>query len=140
MTQQGIDRPSVGILAYGSLISDAGWEIEEGRAETINDVLTPFRVEFARSSTSRGGAPTLVPVVFGGMQVKGNVFVMKLTEEEATNVLYRREIDQVCTDKTYPRHRVANGKSVVVKHLTDFAGLDIVLYTQIAANIEPLTA
>ena len=141
MTQQDNGGRSVGILAYGSLISDPKCEIEEGRTETIDDVMTPFHVEFARSSSrSRGGAPTLVPVTCGGAHVKGKVFAMKLTEAEATDVLYRRETNQVGTDKTYPRNRVAKGERVMVERLTDFAGLDVVLYTQIAANIEPLTA
>ena len=140
MTQQDNDGPSVGILAYGSLISDPGCEIEKGRARIVNDVMTPFHVEFARSSSSRGGGPTLVPVPCGGTQVKGKVFVMDLTVEEATNVLYRREIDKVGTKRAYPTNRVVNGKNVVVGRLTGFAGVDVVLYTQIAVNIEPLTA
>ena len=141
MTQQDSDGPSVGILGFGSLIPDPGCEIKEGRIDNIDGVMTPFHVEFARSSGGRrGGAPTLVPVTCGGTQVKGKVFVMDLTEEKATDVLFRRETNQVCTDSGYPRNRVANGNKVVVKRLTDFTGLDVVLYTHIAANIEPLTA
>ena len=139
MSQQSNDGPSVGILAYGSLISDPKCEIEKGSIRTIDDVMTPFHVEFARKSGSRGEAPTLVPVTTGGTHVKGKVFVMKLDVEEATDVLYRREINKVCTGKKYPRDRVANERRVMVERLTEFAGLDVVLYTQIAANIEPLT-
>ena len=141
MTQQDNDGPSVGILGFGSLISDPGCEIEEGCTDIIDEVLTPFHVEFARSSgRRRGGAPTLVPVARGGTHIEGKVFVMQLTEVEATDVLYRRETNQVGTGEPYPRSRVANGKNVVVKRLTGFAGLAVVLYTQIADNIRPLTA
>ena len=141
MTQQDNDRQSVGILAYGSLISDPGWEIEKGRAEIIDEVMTPFYVEFARSSgRRRGGAPTLVPVTRGGKCVRGTVFEMKLTVEEATDVLYRRETNQVGTGEPYPRKRDATQNTVEIERLTDFAGLDVVLYTQIGGNIEPLTA
>ena len=52
---------TIGILAYGSLISSPGDEIASATTETIKNVQTPFRVEFARTSTSRAGAPTLVP-------------------------------------------------------------------------------
>ena len=140
MTQEDNDGPSVGILGFGSLISDPGWEIDEGCTDIIDEVMTPFRVEFARSSRSRGGASTLVPVTCGGTQVKGKVFAMKMTEAEATDVLYRRETNQVGTNRVYPRNRVANRNKVVVKRLTDFTGLDVVLYTHIAANFKPLTA
>jgi hypothetical protein len=55
--------PRIGILAFGSLIGNPGDEIAalEIAAERRHGVLTPFPVEFARSSTKRGGAPTLVP-------------------------------------------------------------------------------
>ena len=140
MTLPDSDGPSVGILGFGSLISDPGCEIEEGCTDIINEVLTPFHVEFARSSgRRRGGAPTLVPVTRGGKQIKGTVFIMKLTVEEATDVLYRRETNQVGTGEPYPRNRVAADNTVEIERLAKFACLDVVLYTQIAANIEPLT-
>ncbi|MDE2790516.1 MAG: gamma-glutamylcyclotransferase [Paracoccaceae bacterium] len=136
---KNIDGPSVGILTYGSLIFDPKCEIKDGRIRTIHDVMTPFHVEFVRSSNKRGGAPTLVPVMTAETCVKGKVFVIKF-DEEATDVLDRREINKVCTGKRFPRHRVANEKRVIVERLTEFAGLEVVLYTQTAANIEPITA
>lgn len=84
----------VGILAYGSLISDPGDEIERNRIGIIYNVDTPFSVEFARKSENRSNAPTLIPFK-GGKSVKGQVFVMNLCEDEAKNVLFRREIDKV---------------------------------------------
>jgi hypothetical protein len=60
---------SVGILAYGSLIGNPGSEIEKATRKAVSGVKTPFRVEFARGSRGRGGAPTLVPVESGGCEV-----------------------------------------------------------------------
>ena len=133
-------KQAVGILAYGSLISSPEHEIERARTDIIEDVVTPFHVEFARSSDRRGGAPTLVPVTNGGAHVMGQVFVMNLPEQEATNVLYRREINEVGTDQPYKPPKEITDKTVLVERLTNFAGLDVVLYTKIAATIEPLTA
>lgn len=42
----------VGILAYGSLQNDPGMEIAPLIEHRIVEVLTPFEVEFARSSRS----------------------------------------------------------------------------------------
>lgn len=53
-----------GIIAYVSLVHDPGPEIASLIVERV-DVVTPFRVEFARLSTSRVDAPTLVPVTEG---------------------------------------------------------------------------
>ena len=140
MSQQADGWPTVGILAYGSLISNPKCEIKESRAGIIDDVMTPFHVEFARSSKGRGGAPTLVPVASGGTHVKGKVFVMNLTEAKAADALYRREIDEVGSGKIYQLPEVVTEKHVVVERLASFVGLDVVLYTHIADNIEPLTA
>ena len=131
---------SVGILAYGSLISNPDSEIKCARTRVTENVQTPFCVEFARSSGKRGHAPTLVPVEDGGARVNGQVFVMDLTEEEAASVLYRREIDKVGTEKQYSRPKTVTENTVLVERLTDFVGLDVVVYTKIAATISPLTS
>lgn len=131
---------TIGILAYGSLILTPDVEIEVARVNTIDDISTPFCIEFARSSTGRGGAPTLVPVLEGGAQVKGKVFVMDLSEKDATDILYRREINKVQSNRQYQRPKLVKPNSVLVERLEGFAGLDVVLYTKIAANIDPLTA
>ena len=145
MSEETQENRTVGILAYGSLISDPRKEIEKACTGIIKDIVTPFHIEFARSSTGkgggRGGAPTLVPVANGGAHVKGQVFVMDLSEAEATNVLYRREIGKVGEmERTYKRPERVTPKNVLVERLTNFGGLDVVLYTQIAATIDPLTA
>jgi hypothetical protein len=51
----------IGILAYGSLIDNAGEEIAPLIVERI-ECFTPFKIEFARLSSTRSNAPTLVPV------------------------------------------------------------------------------
>ena len=84
----------IGILAYGSLIDDPGEELAQRIIHRIEDAKTPFRVEFARSSLSREGAPTLVPVEAGGAQVKATVLVLDdaVALEDARDMLYRREV------------------------------------------------
>lgn len=141
MVENTMNKPKVGILAYGSLISDPRAEIESNRTDTIHGIMTPFHIEFARSSNGRGGAPTLVPVTTGGAHVRGQVFVMDASESDAADILYRREIGKVGDmTRTYTRPDPVTDRTVLVERLTSFAGLDVVLYTQIAATITPLTA
>ena len=70
----------IGILAYGSLIDDPDIEIAAATAEITRGVQTPFSVEFTRSSTTRGGAPTLVPVDVGGAQVAAIIYRVAVDE------------------------------------------------------------
>lgn len=66
---------TIGILAYGSLISDPGIEIEPLIERRIPQP-TPFPVEYARlSSRTRGGSPTVVPHT-SGIPVKAEVLVL----------------------------------------------------------------
>jgi hypothetical protein len=117
---------TVGILAFGSLITDPGSEVVAVRGDSIN-VDTPFNVEFGRSSKTRDGAPTLVPVEKGGAKVKAVVFVLapSVSEREAADMLWRRETRKVGSGRRYdpPAHPRAN--SVLVKKLTGFSGLDV---------------
>jgi len=87
----------IGVLAYGSLVEDAGAELEEATAERRSGVRTPFRVEFARHSSGRDGAPTLVPVTQGGAYVEAAIIVLKpgMSLDQAQDMVYRREIDRV---------------------------------------------
>lgn len=130
----------VGILAYGSLMGEPGEEIAGATIHTVASVLTPFSIEFARKSGSRGGAPTLVPVTDGGSAVQGQVFVIDVNEDEAANRLWRRETRKIGTGREYVPPKEIGPNTVVVKRLENFAGVKVVLYTEIAANIEPLTA
>src|SRR5258706_3443441 len=67
---------ALGVLAYGSLIEDVGPEIEPRIQLSIRNVETPFRIEYARASRSRDGAPTLIPVKQGGAQVSAVIHVL----------------------------------------------------------------
>lgn len=131
---------SVGILAYGSLIADPREEIQNATIEIKKQVITPFKVEFARASRTRSGAPTLVPVDAGGAHVPGWIFVLDVHEEEARNLLWRRETDAVGSGKVYKHPRKPGQNSVVVTRLDNFEGVGIVLYTKISQNIPDVNA
>ncbi|NKK29596.1 hypothetical protein [Rhizobium leguminosarum] len=129
---------SIGILAYGSLIGDPGMELESHIAARI-DCTTPFAVEFARSSKSRKGGPTLVPYESGG-PVQAQILTIDLPLEEVINRLYRRELHKVGSDIVYSPPAKTTPNTVLVKKLLDFEGVDTVLYTSIGANISELSA
>lgn len=130
---------SVGILAYGSLISNPLDEIGDATVETLKDVLTPFNVEFARSSRGRRGAPTLIPVTVNGSPVLAHLFVVDADVGRAKDMLYRREINKVGEDLPYKHHENPGVDDVVIKSIEELNGIDVVLYTQIARNIKELT-
>ncbi len=128
----------IGILAYGSLIDDPGEELKRAE-DSRTPALTPFGVEYARQSTSRGGAPTLVPFE-GGRKQNGVLIVLKegIKESEATDMLYHRETGH--TDHYNPKHLPHNPKDKVwVDRREHWEGIDVVLSTRIARNIDPLT-
>lgn len=127
---------TVGILAYGSLLDDPGAELQACEVRRIEGVKTPFDVEFARSSRTRCGGPTLVPVTAGGAAVSASVLVLKDTvdEEFAQDMLYRRETWQVGEPVYY---RDAQGDWI--RTISSFAGLDTCLYTAFESNIHSLT-
>jgi hypothetical protein len=66
---------AVGILAYGSLIGDPGAEIEPHITRRIS-CRSPFKVEFARTSRTRKGGPTLVPYK-DGSEVAAQILVVE---------------------------------------------------------------
>jgi cation transport regulator ChaC len=132
---------TLGILAYGSLISNPDFEIEEVTTATIRNVVTPFKVEFARKSDGRSGAPTLVPVKDGGGQVTASIFVVGVAAQEARDRLYRREINQVGNKaRIYREPKEIKATTVLIRECKDLGGIDVVLYTHIAATIENPTA
>ena len=133
-------KGKVGVLAFGSLIDDLG-ELSEVVEERRGGLRTPFRVEFARTSQSRGGAPTLVPVSEGGAYVEAVLFVLRdeVALDEAKDKLYRREIHSTDKTKRY-EPSTKNQNQVWIEVLQEWAGLTHVLYTRIAANLEDRTA
>jgi cation transport regulator ChaC len=131
---------AIGILAYGSLIEDPGVEIEPLIQKRINNVTTPFKIEFARSSSTRGGAPTVVPVVEGGSTVSATILVLneETTIEMAKDLLWRRETRKEGSDKHYIHPKTHSPNKMVVEQIADFSGLDTVLYTKLGKNIDNL--
>ena len=130
---------TVGVLGYGSLLSDPGAEIIDACVRTVGDVETPFRVEFARSSVGRGGAPTLVPVNEGGARVNGAIYVLDVPVKIGADILYRREIDKVGSNRCYDLVKAMKPGYVQVRCLPGFGDIDIVFYTHLEANIRPRT-
>lgn len=129
---------TIGILAYGSLIEDPGVEIEPLIHRRISNVMTPFSVEFARSSSTREGAPTIVPVEKCGSPVGATILVLDeaTTKKEAEDLLWRRETRNEDSDKHYTRPATHSSNRVVVEEIANFSGLKTVLYTKIGENIK----
>lgn len=128
----------IGILAYGSLIDDPGDEIKNLIDSRIKNIETPFKIEFARSSGTRGGAPTLVPVQSGGAKVRAVVLILKdlVSEKEAKNILWRRETHKpIGSKEEYDPPATPTQNTVLVESISGFCGLKTVLYTRIAATI-----
>jgi hypothetical protein len=128
----------IGILAYGSLIEQPGWEIEEATDHKISEVETPFAIEYARKSNSRSGSPTLVPVENGkGWQVQACILALRkgMRAYTAKNMLYRRELHRIGDrNKRYKRPANVEENTVLVEEIRKYEKMDIVLYTKIKAN------
>ncbi|HED12445.1 MAG TPA: hypothetical protein ENI62_02105 [Gammaproteobacteria bacterium] len=132
---------SIGILAYGSLIEDPGAELKSLVSKKITDIETPFNIEFARSSQSRDGAPTVIPVVNYGSPVKAVILVLSDSVDvaKAKDLLWRRETRQENSDKCYPNPINPSLNQVVVAEIVGLGGIEIVFYTEIGANIDAPT-
>lgn len=132
----------VGVLAYGSLIDDPGPEIGPCIVSTLKNIETPFTVEYARSSQSRGGGPSLIPVDAGGAKVLAVIHVLKngISVEQAKDWVWRREVRKYGLEARYVPKPKPGNNSVVVDTLSNFCGVQTVLYTRIGVNIWPLNA
>jgi hypothetical protein len=130
---------TVGILAYGSLQDDPGKEIDRLLAYRVENVETTFKIEFARSSVSRGGAPTLIPVTKGGSKNRVQILVLQngVSIRKAKNMLLRRETHN--PNGSYRKPRPIGRNTVLIKTKRNFHNIDVVLYTKIEPNITPLT-
>ncbi|MGQ7846383.1 hypothetical protein ACUNV4_18025 [Granulosicoccus sp. 3-233] len=127
----------IGILAYGSLIEDPGIELGPLIVNRVVDVKTPFNIEFARSSRTRDGAPTVVPVVGFGAAVMGVVLVLdeSIDIELARDLLWRRETRSEGSNRHYRHAKRPVSNQIVVAQVEDFHNVDTVLYTSITSNI-----
>jgi len=129
----------IGILAYGSLITHPGHEIESVLDHVILDVRTPFPVEYGRRSQSRTDAPTFVPVPAGcGSPVKAVVLVLKkyTLKKKAQNFLYRRELHREGDLKVFYDDQVQRKKrdALIIESIKNQYGLSIVYYTMLKVN------
>lgn len=129
---------NIGILAYGSLIEDPGVELAPLIISRITGVDTPFRIEFARKSSTRSNAPTLVCVDVGGSSVRGTILVLNsdISLSEAESLLWRRETRKESSNLNYTRPTNPSLNAMIVEYLTEFHDLPTVLYTKLGANIE----
>jgi hypothetical protein len=127
---------AIGTIAFGSLLDDPGDELRRVVLHRTGPVETPFAVEFARSSKTRAGAPTLVPVASGGARVAATVLVLdrQVDEALARDLLYRRETWRVGQPVSCPPDLdwIAAAPRV--------GGVEVCLYTALPANVAPLTA
>jgi hypothetical protein len=121
--------PTVAILAFGSLIAEPGPEIQPLMRERRR-VITPFNVEFARFSNSRGGGPTLVPVSEGGGPVAAELLILDpaVAVEDAKSMLWRRETRQENRGKAYREPANPGPNTVLVRTLISFEEIGTVLY------------
>jgi cation transport regulator ChaC len=130
----------IGVLAYGSLITDPGPELQAVILSRRDGVSTPFAVEYARSSAGRKGAPTLVPVTERGASVLATIFEVAVSADEAADIVYRREAGKIGTGRKYVEPANPTANTVIIERFADFEGFEVVLSTRIGANIQPLSA
>ena len=129
--------PRIAIIAFGSLIEDPGDEICPLLTDRINGVRTPFSIEFARTSSTRDGAPTLIPVDLGGSTVNAVLLVLDsaVGVGDAKSLLWRRETRRESSGERYARPTNPGPNHVLIECIPDFPGFEMALYTKIDANI-----
>jgi hypothetical protein len=130
----------VGILAFGSLIGNPGEEIAavEMKSERKRGIRTPFRVEFARKSRTRGGAPTLVPHE-NGAEVLAHIIVLETSVQDAKNRLWRRETGKIGQGGHYVAKAKPNDTTLIIDEYS-IEGLPVVLAARFLPSLTPLTA
>lgn len=135
-----MNKSSIGILAYGSLLADPGGEIDAATVGRIS-VETPFPIEYARSSTGRDGAPTLVLVPEDhGTPVQAQILLIRfdMRADKVRDRLYRREINRVGDlNVQYDEEaQKRKGDPVLVRIVEGLGGVPQVFYTYLEPNID----
>ena len=135
-----MNKSSIGILAYGSLLSDPGEEINAAMVRRIS-VETPFPIEYARSSKGRDGAPTLVLVPEGhGAPVQAQILLIQsdMQADKVRDILYRREINRVGDLKVQydEEAQKRKGDPVLVRIVEGLGSVPKVFYTYLEPNID----
>lgn len=130
---------NIGILAFGSLIDNPGEEIECIEIDRI-DCQTPFNIEFARISNSRGKAPTLIPIFDGskGRKNKANIIILQdnTTLNKAKSILWRRECHKHDKSLQYNEPPNPSSKNVLIGEYDNLCGVEKVIYTYFLPQIE----
>lgn len=126
----------IGILAYGSLIDYPGEEISPLIIDKL-ECITPFKVEYARKSRTRGNGPTLIPTENIGKKVKAVVLILKEDTDldYAKSILWRRETGNIKSKEEYKHSKNPNQNKVQVLITNEIIGVETVLYTSIGNNI-----
>lgn len=126
---------TVGILSFGSLVTESGAELARHIVRRIDGMTTPFAVEFARSSRTRDGGPTLVPVPHGGAPVPASLLVLDdgVDVQRARELVYLRESRREA-DPGDRAHAVG-----WIKQAERIGDADECVYVALPANIDPLT-
>jgi cation transport regulator ChaC len=124
----------VGILAYGSLISFPGGEIEGARVETTPNVLSPFKVEICAIQQMADQAPRHVFPSAMGKQVKAIIFAMNVPKEEAIHILYRREINKVGSKQKYDLSKKI-ARTMLSSIVSKISRASIWYFTRVSAQI-----
>ena len=130
-------KVSVGILAFGSLIDNPGAEIEAVLVGRKPNVRTPFGVEFGRTSIKRGGTPTLVPLQQGGRPVLAQILLVSVSEKEAKDRLWRREVNRIGQGGHYTHSANPGPNTLVIDRYENFEGVEVVLAARFAPTIVP---
>ena len=125
--QRGAPRygeDSIGVFGYGSLLTDPGKDIGDHEIARITQ-LSPWRIEYARCSRGRSGAPTLV-IHDKGQPVAGAILVLDLrSDPKGEKLLLVRE---------WVRKRECEPPLERIKVMA-LAGLSNVVYVDLSSNI-----
>lgn len=131
----------IGILAFGSLINNPGDELNKFIIKRIDNIETPFKIEYGRKSSKRGNAPTLIPVKSGGHKVNATLLVLSdsITLIEVKNMLYRREINIVGSKSEYTEKESPTVNQLVIEEYKNFKSIDVVLTAKYGCNLPEIT-
>jgi len=90
--------------------------------------MTPWPVEYARFSQTRGGAPTVVPHSSGNV-VKAEILVLSesVSIDEAKSLLWRRETRKERSGRQY--RESASPQALLIREVSGLCGVDHVFYT-----------
>ena len=131
----------LGILAFGSLIDDPGSELKKFITKQISNVETPFKIEYGRKSSGRGDAPTLIPITEGGKKVNATLLILsdELGIIEAKNMLYRRELNKVGSNRTYTERENPTPNQLVIGVYKNIRSVETVLTANFGKNLTEIT-